>query len=41
MFYRKGKLLVGLRPLTVGLRLLNINNKGTLGIIAIAFIDIL
>ena len=41
IFYRIGKLLVGLKPLTVGLRLLSIDGRGTLGVIAIKFIDIL
>ena len=36
-----GKLLVGLRPLTVGLRLLSIDGGGTLGVIAIGFMDVL
>ena len=41
MLYRIGKLLVGLRPLTVRLRLLSIDGRGTLGVIAIGFIDVL
>ena len=41
MLYRIGKLLIGLRPLTIGVRLLSIDGKGTLGVIAIEFIDIL
>ena len=41
MLCRIGKLLVGLKPLTIGLRLLNINGRGTLGVIAIRFINIL
>ena len=36
-----GKLLVGLRPLTAGLRLLSIDGGGTLGVIAIGFMDVM
>ena len=38
---RTGKLLSGLKPLTAGSRLLTVDGKGTLGVIAIAFIDVL
>ncbi len=41
MLCHTGKLLVGLRPLTVGLRLLSIDGGGTLGVIAIGFMDVL
>lgn len=41
MLCRTGKLLVGLRPFTVGLRLLSMNGGGTLGVIAIEFMDVL
>ena len=41
MLCRMGKLLVGLRPLTVGLRLLSIDGGGTLGVVAIGFMDVL
>ena len=36
-----GKLLVGLRPFTAGLRLLSVDGGGTLGVIAIGFMDVL
>lgn len=32
---------MGLRPLTIGLRLLSIDGRGTLRVIAIGFIDVL
>jgi len=32
---------VGLRPLTIGLRLLSIDGRGTLRVIAIGFMDVL
>ena len=38
---RRGKLLLGLKPLTAGSRLLTVDGGGTLGVIAIAFIDVL
>ena len=41
MLCRTGKLLVGLRPLTVGLRLLSMDGGGTRGVIAIGIMDVL
>ena len=41
MLCQTGKLLIGLRSLTVGLRLLSIDGGGTLGVIAIGFMDVL
>ena len=41
MLCHTGKLLVGLRPLTVGLRLLSIDGGGTLGVIVVGFMDVL
>ena len=41
MICRMGKLLVGLMPLTVGLRLLSMDGGGTLRVIAIGFMDVL
>jgi hypothetical protein len=38
---RTGKLLLGLKPLTAGLRLLSMDGGGTLGVIAIGFMDVL
>ena len=38
---RAGKLMIGLRPLTAGLRVLSIDGGGTRGIIAIAIMDLL
>ena len=40
MLCRMGKLLMGLRPLTFGLPLLSIDGEGTLGVIAVEFMDV-
>ena len=41
MLCRTGKLLVGLRPLTAGLRLLSMDGGGTLGVIAMGFMNVM